>query len=157
MTKFLAIIAMLLLATTVAYAGVEPLASAKDKVIDWVNTEAHMVSKAKAGTAMPTTGLKLSSEYSKTYPAYEQDLGGGLKLYSKIPIPPPIKVWNYEVKTSSRVYYAVNVKQTSEGTTMIGFWATEGNNWKFNNTEMFMSNKSFGTVQVSRAPAYEIR
>lgn len=103
------------------------------------------------------TGLKLSSEYSKTYPAYEQDLGGGLKLYSKVPIPPPIKVWNYEIKTTSRIYYAVKVKETSEGVSMTGFWATEGDKWKFNNDEIFMSYKAYGKIEVSKAPAYEIR
>jgi len=103
------------------------------------------------------TGLNLSSDYSKTYPAYEQDLGGGLKLYSKIPIPPPIKVWNYEVKTSSRVYYVVKVKETQEGVTMIGWWETEGDRWKFHNDEIFFEYKYFGNIQVSKAPTYEIR
>ncbi len=103
------------------------------------------------------TGLNLSSDYSKTYPAYEQDLGDGLKLYSKIPIPPPIKVWNYEVKTFSRVMYAVKVKESQDGVTMTGWWETDGDRWKFHNDEIFLPYKTFGKISVSKAPTYEIR
>lgn len=143
--------------TTSAYAGFEPMSSAKDKVINWVNTEAAAIIESMDKTTSATTGLNLSSDYSKTYPAYEQDLGGGLKLYSKIPIAPPIKVWNYKIQTSSRVYYAVKVEETSEGVTMVGFWTTEGPDWKFKNDQIFMSYKAYGNIQISKAPTYEIR
>ena len=48
------IIAVLLLSTTVAYAGVEPMSGAKDKITTWIDTE---TSKTNVPTKTSTTGL----------------------------------------------------------------------------------------------------
>ncbi len=152
------VITILLLGTTVAYAGVEPMSSAKDKVINWLGTETSKITEPKASTTTPKTGLNLSSDYSKTYPAYEQDLGGGVTLYSKVPIPPPIKVWNYEVKWNTGVVYVVKITKKVDGITIIGYWEVNGGKWVFHNSELFMNYKSFdNSIQVSNAPTYEIR
>lgn len=160
---FLATIASVLAVFLVlAFAGVEPVSAAKDNVVTWIGMQTASITKtinssqpAKRNT--PTTGLSLSSDYSKTYPAYEQDLGGGLKLYSKVPIPPPIKVWNYEVKWTTRTVYVVKATKKVDGVTITGFWEVDGDRWVFRNSELFLSYKNFGNIQVSNAPAYEIR
>jgi len=152
------IITILLLGTSVAYAGVEPMAGAKDKVSNWLDTQTSKIAAPKDSVTTPKTGLNLSSEYSNTYPAYEQDLGGGLKLYSKIPIPPPIKVWNYKVEWDTGVCYAVKVTKKVDGITVIGFWEVRGDKWVFHNSELFMNYKAFdNSIKVSNAPTYEIR
>lgn len=144
-----------------AFAGVEPVSAAKDKIANWIGTQTASITKTinsqPARPNTPTTGLNLSSDYSKTYPAYEQDLGGGVTLYSKIPIPPPIKVWNYEVEWGTRPVYVVKVTKKADGVIITGWWEIHGDKWVFNNDEMFLSYENFGNIRVTNAPAYEIR
>jgi len=47
------IIAVLLLSTTVAYAGVEPMSGAKDKISTWIDTETSNGAEPKPGTPTP--------------------------------------------------------------------------------------------------------
>ncbi len=151
----LIVIIVFLLSATLAYAGVEPISSTKDNIVRWLETTTSEI--LEPDTATSATGLNLSSEYSKTYLAYEQDLGGGLKLYSKVALPPPNTVCNYKVKWSTGVCYAVKVEKTSEGVTMIGYWEVKGAEWNFHNAEFYLEYKIFGRVDVSRVADYQIR
>ena len=47
------VITILLLGTTVAYAGVEPMSGAKDKMVSWLETKTSEITEPKPGTTTP--------------------------------------------------------------------------------------------------------
>lgn len=118
---------------------------------------ASSVFVASCETQTSDTGLDLTSDYSRTYPSYEQDLGGGLTLHTSTPIPPPITVWNYKVESGGGIVYAVRVQEASDGVTITGYWEVDGDVWQFRDFEIFWDYQVFGDIRISRAPASEMR
>jgi len=116
-------------------------------------TNDHITVREITPTPIPT--IDITEDYLKFYPAYQKDLGDGQILYSKIPLPPPIKVWNYEIQYDDTYYCAVIIEETTTAVSMTGYWEVVGEVWKFRNTTITLDKKQ-SDINITAAPLTEI-
>ena len=118
------IIAVLLLSTTVAYAGVEPMSGAKDKITTWIDTETSKIAEPKSGTTTPNAN---KPDFAKKPIILKEYFLAGLQLSPSVIELNKIQQWVYSSPKqlpfkSLNPPYVVNAairKKTSEVSTYL--------------------------------------